>query len=118
MRRTALTSERNGYDPSPMARKDRVPNPPKRPQAPQRRSSPTDPAKTERQRRLLYLIAGSGVVALAIVLGIVFLAGGGGGGERSALEGAGCTLQSVPALPNKSDHSDVPTLTAKPNRPS
>ncbi len=109
-----MTSGRNGYDLSPMARKDRAPNPPKRPQAPQRRSSPIDPAKADRQRRLIYLIAGSGVVALAIVLAIVFLSGGAGGGERSALEGAGCTLQSFPALSNKSDHSDVPTLTAKP----
>jgi hypothetical protein len=98
-----------------MARKDRAPNPPKRPQAPQRRSSPIDPAKAERQRRMLYLIAGSGIVALAIVLAIVFLGGGGGdGGERAALEDAGCTLQSFPALPNKSDHSDVPTLATKP----
>jgi hypothetical protein len=99
-----------------MARKDRAPTPPKRPQAPQRRSSPIDPAKAERQRRILYLVAGSGIVALAIVLAIVFLAGGGGdGGERGALEDAGCTLQSFPALPNKADHSDVPTLTTKPN---
>jgi hypothetical protein len=98
-----------------MARKDRAPNPPKRPQAPQRRSSPTDPAKVERQRRMLYLIAGSGILALGIVLAIVFLGGGGGGGERAALEDEGCTLQSFPALPNKSDHSDVPTLTTKPN---
>lgn len=99
-----------------MARKDRAPTPPKRPQAPQRRSSPTDPAKAERQRRILYLLAGSGIAALAIVLAIIFLAGGGGdGGERGALEDAGCTLQSFPALPNKADHSDVPTLTSKPN---
>ena len=99
-----------------MARKDRAPTPPKRPQAPQRRSSPTDPAKAERQRRILYLLAGSGIAALAIVLAIIFLAGGGGdGGERGALEDAGCTLQSFPALPNKADHSDVPTLETKPN---
>ena len=108
-------SGRNGYDPPPMARKDRAPNPPKRPQAPQRRSTPTDPAKTERQRRIIYLVAASGLVALAIVLGIVFLGGGGGGGgERAAVEDAGCTLQSFPALSNKSDHSDVPTLATKP----
>src|SRR5918995_902189 len=97
-----------------MARKDRVPNPPKRPQAPQRRSTPTDPASAERTRRILYLIAGSGLAALAIVLAIVFLAGGDDGGERAALEDAGCTLQSFPALPNKADHSDVPMLTTKP----
>src|SRR5688500_13991105 len=97
-----------------MARKDRAPNPPKRPQAPQRRSTPTDPAAAERTRRILYLIAGSGLAALAIVLAIVFLAGGGDGGERGALEDAGCTLQNFPALPNKADHSDGPTLTTKP----
>src|SRR5688500_10176856 len=97
-----------------MARKDRAPNPPKRPQAPQRRSTPTDPAAAERTRRILYLIAGSGLAALAIVLAIVFLAGGGDGGERGALEDADCTLQNFPALPNKADHSDVPTLTTKP----
>ncbi|HEX4930525.1 MAG TPA: DUF3105 domain-containing protein [Gaiellaceae bacterium] len=98
-----------------MARKDRAPNPPKRPQAPQRRSTPADPAAAARTRRLLYVIAGSGVAALAVVLLIVFLAGGGGGGERAALEDAGCTLRSFPAVPNKADHSDVATLTAKPN---
>ena len=99
-----------------MARKDRAPNPPKRPQGPQRRSTPADPAATARQRRLLYLIAGSGLAALAIVLAVVFFAGAGGGdgGERSALEDAGCTLQSFPALANQPDHSDVPTLAAKP----
>jgi hypothetical protein len=98
-----------------MARKDRVPNPPKRPQAPQRRSTPTDPAAAQRTRRILYLIAGSGIAALAIVLAIVFLGGGGGdGGEREALEDAGCTLQSFPAVANEADHSDVPALTTKP----
>jgi len=98
-----------------MARKDRAPNPPRRPQAPQRRSTPTDPATAARQRRLLYLIAASGLAALAIVLAVVFLTGGGGdSGERAALEEAGCTLQSFPAQKNEPDHSDVPTLTSKP----
>ena len=64
---------------------------------------------------MLYLIAGSGLAALAIVAAIVLLGGGSGeDDERAALENAGCTLQSFPALANKSDHSDVPTLTAKP----
>ena len=98
-----------------MARKDRAPTPPKRPvQAPQRRSTPASPADTARQKRLLYLIAGSGVLALAIVLGIIFLAGGGSSSEASVLEKAGCTLRSFPALANKSDHSDVPNLVTKP----
>ena len=60
------------------------------------------------------MIAGSGVALLAIVLAIIFFTAGGESGERAALEAAGCTLQSFPALPNKSDHSDVPTLTTKP----
>jgi len=63
---------------------------------------------------MLYLIAGSGLAVLAIVLAIVFLTGGGDGGEQAALEDAGCTLQSFPALANVSDHSDVPTLATKP----
>jgi hypothetical protein len=98
-----------------MARKDRVPNPPKRPQGPQRRSTPTDPAAAKERRKLLALIGGGAVVALVAVLAVVFLAGGGGGkDERQKLEAAGCTLQSFPALPNKADHSDVPTLETKP----
>jgi hypothetical protein len=99
-----------------MARKDRAPTPPKRPvQAPQRRSTPASPADAARQKRLLYLVAGSGVLALAIVLAIILLAGGGGSDDEAAvLEKAGCTLKSYPALPNKPDHSDVPTLAKNP----
>jgi hypothetical protein len=94
-----------------MARKDRAPNPPKRPQAPQRRSTPTDPATAARQRRLLYLIAGSGLAALAVVLAIVFLFGGDDGGERAALEKAGCTLEIKPGLAG--DHNVAIGATTK-----
>ena len=74
-----------------------------------------DPATVERRRRQLYMFAGSGVVLLVAVLAIVFLVGGGGNDdERATLEAAGYTLQSFPALSNKSDHSDVPTLETKP----
>ena len=98
-----------------MARKDRVPNPPKRPvQAPQRRSTPTTAADAERQKRLLYIIAGSGIAALVVVLGFLFLGGSGDKSEAAVLEGAGCTLKSFPAMANKPDHSDVPTLQTKP----
>ena len=98
-----------------MARKDRVPNPPKRPvQAPQRRSTPTTGADAERQRRLLYIIAGSGLAALVVVLGLLFLGGGGGKSEVAVLQDAGCTLKSYEAMANTPDHSDVPTLETKP----
>lgn len=82
-----------------MARKDRSPNPPKRPQAPQRRSSPSAPADPERRRRILYAIAGSGVAALVVVLVVIFLSGGGDAGPTApeALRSAGCTYREFPA---------------------
>lgn len=97
-----------------MARKDRVPSSPKRPQAPQRRSTPAAPRDPAQTRRILYLLAGSGLAALAIVLAVLFLGGGGEDEERAALEEAGCTLRSFPEVKNASSHSDVPTLTTKP----
>lgn len=81
-----------------MARKDRVPNPPKRPQGPQRRSAPADPAVAGQRRKLIVLI-GSGALALvAAVVAVVVLTGGGSGDSRAALEQAGCTLKVVPGV--------------------
>ena len=82
-----------------MARKDRAPTPPKRPQAPQRRTSTStstgrDPAA---QRRLLYIIAATGLLALAVVLGVVFLAGGGDDDLAATMQDGGCQLKTVPA---------------------
>ena len=79
------------------------------PQAPQRRSTPTDPAKTERQRRI-YLVR-LGLVASPIVPG-VFLGGGGGGGGRAAVEDAGYRCELWPC--QLTDHSGVCPLAAKP----
>ena len=80
-----------------MARKDRAPNPPKKPQAPQRRSTPTGPRDADR-RRLLYILAATGLIGLAIVLGVVFFAGGGGDDDlKATMEAAGCELKTVPA---------------------
>ncbi len=113
-----------------MARKDRVPNPPKRPQAPQRRSTPSGPRDAERQRRLLYILAATGLVALAIVLGVVFLAGGDDGEDLAAtMQAGGCELKTVPALvgahtlgpeetstewntdpPTSGPHNDIPAV--------
>ena len=81
-----------------MARKDRVPNPPKRPQAPQRRSTPSSAADAAQRRRLLLILGAAALVAAAAVLGVVFLAGDDGGDDIApVLEAAGCTLQAVPA---------------------
>ena len=78
------------YDGPPMARKDRAPNPPKRPQAPQRRTTSSAGRDPAAQRRLLYIIAATGLVALAIVLGVVFLTGAGGDDDLAAtMESAG-----------------------------
>ena len=95
-----------------MARKDRAPQPPKGPHEPQQRST-TDPGGGGRRRKLLYLVGATGIALLAIVLAVLVL-GGGDEDEQTALENAGCTLESFPALPNEPDHSDVPTLTTKP----
>jgi hypothetical protein len=82
-----------------MARKDRVPNPPKpRVQAPQRRHTGVDRATSDRNRRILLLGAIAALVVAGLVLGIVLVSGRGGGGERAALVDAGCTLQSFPGL--------------------
>jgi hypothetical protein len=79
-----------------MARKDRVPNPPKRPQAPQRRHTQTDPAVAARRRRnLLIGLGAAALIGAAIVLGAIFVSGA-SADEREVLEGAGCTLQTFP----------------------
>ncbi len=62
---------------------------------------------------MVYLIGVTGLVAFAVVLALLFLRGG-DKDERAALENSGCTLDSFPALTNRRDHSDVPTLKTKP----
>jgi hypothetical protein len=96
-----------------MARKDRAPNPPKRPQAPQRRTSTSPGRDPAAQRRLLYIIAATGLVALAIVLGVVFLTGGGGDDDLAAtMQAGGCQLKTVPAAVG--DHSAKLDATSNP----
>jgi hypothetical protein len=82
-----------------MARKDRVPNPPKpRVQAPRRRHTQADQATVARNRRTLLLAGGGALVLAALVAAIIVATGRGSGGERAALEDAGCTLQDYPGL--------------------
>lgn len=95
-----------------MARKDRVPNPPKRPQAPQRRSTPSAPRAADRQRKLLYILAATGLIGLAIVLGVVFLAGGDDEDLAATMKAAGCQLKTVPAVVG--DHSASDDATSNP----
>lgn len=95
-----------------MARKDRVPNPPKRPQAPQRRTTPSAPRDADRQRKLLYILAATGLVALAIVVGVVFLAGGDDEDLAATMEAAGCQLKTVPA--QVGNHSAAENATSDP----
>lgn len=93
-----------------MARKDRVPNPPKRPQAPQRRHAQSDPAVAARRRRnLLYALGGAALLAGAIAL-VAVLSSRGGEDERQVLEDAGCTLQTFPGQ----EGSHLENLNAKP----
>jgi len=93
-----------------MARKDRVPNPPKRPQAPQRRHDAVDPAVAARRRRnLLIAVAAAAIVAAVIGLGAV-LASGSDGDARQALEDAGCSFQTFTAQEGR----HVASLEAKP----
>ena len=94
-----------------MARKDRVPDPPKRSQGPQRRTTTSTPQDDARRRRLLYLVAGAGVVALAVVLGFLLL-GGDGEDERAVIEAAGCTYEVAPG--QTGDHTAELTATSDP----
>jgi Protein of unknown function (DUF3105) len=97
-----------------VARKDRVPNPPKRQQGPQRRTASADPAVAARRRRA-FLLAAVGALALVAAVGaIVLLTSRGGSDTRATLVDAGCTYENFPGLLNAPDHSDVTSLDAKP----
>ncbi|MBA3365226.1 MAG: DUF3105 domain-containing protein [Actinobacteria bacterium] len=103
-----------------MAKKTRTPTPPRRPvQAPKVRTGSKRGASgsgTDRQRLLLYGLAASGFLALAaVILALTVLGGDGESGVAEKMTAAGCTFTTYPALPNKSDHSDVPSLQTKPN---
>ncbi len=94
-----------------MARKDRAPAPPRGAvQAPKQRRSQSGPPDPARTRRLLYLVAGSGVLALLVVVAIIVFAGGGSGkDEKVVLAENGCTLDTYPGLTG----THVTSLTAK-----
>lgn len=106
-----------------MAKKPKTPPPPRKVQAPKQRhdQKASDP---DRQRKILYGVAGAGIIGLIVALIIVF-AGGGTTGDtdknadskvRSAMTAAGCTFVSKPVLPpkdKKNFHNDAPTPETK-----
>jgi hypothetical protein len=94
-----------------MARKDRAPTPPKRPQAPRKRTTSRD--SDARRRMILYAAAVAGAVALVAVT-TLFAAGRGGvsADPTAALKKAGCTYKIVTAA-KAGVH--INNLNAKPN---
>lgn len=95
-----------------MARKDRVPNPPKRPQGPQRRSVAADPAVAEQRRKLVFLVGAGALALAAAVAAVILFTGGGSSDSRTALEAAGCTLKVVPGVTG--EHSAAITANSDP----
>lgn len=71
---------------------------------------------------LLFAFAAAGLVALAVVIGVIAFSGGGGGSNEvndtevaATMRAAGCTYRSVAPAPFRPNHLDMPTLTTKPN---
>jgi hypothetical protein len=86
----------------PPKKKPRTPPPPRRVQAPQVRATERTPGELEaRHRAILYAIAGSGVVALIVVLALVAFGGGNGNAKAAAkaLAAAGCQYKHYPEQP-------------------
>src|SRR6476661_9283452 len=92
-------------------KKPRTPTPPRRVQAPQRRTDAPDPAA--RHRMILYGISAAGFVGLVVVVLIVALAGGGGNAKAAiaTIRAHGCQYQKYPAQPRTPHYA---TLNPKP----
>ena len=69
-----------------------------------------------RARLILYAVAASGIVALAVVIGIVVLGGGSSGSEKAgkAIVAAGCQYKHYPAQA-RSPHYTKLNPTPKPS---
>jgi Protein of unknown function (DUF3105) len=93
-----------------MAKKPKTPTPPRRVQAPQRRTDAPDMG--ERGRRILYAIAAGGVVALVAVILLVTV-GGGGSAKAAAktIAAQGCTYKHFKELPRAPHYA---TMTPSP----
>ena len=88
-------------------KKPRTPTPPRRVQAPQRRTDAPDPAA--RHRLILYGISGAGFVALIVVVLIVVLAGGSSNAKAAidTIRAQGCQYHKYPAQPRTPHYSTL-----------
>ena len=86
-----------------MAKKSRTPAPPRPVQAPRRRTTaPTKTADAARQKLILYGVAGSGILALAVVIALFLFTRGSGAdvaAAQKAMAAAGCTFKSYSQQP-------------------
>ena len=86
-----------------MAKKSRTPAPPRPVQAPRRRTTaPTKTADAARQKLILYAVAGSGILALAVVIALFLFTRGSGAdvaAAQKAMAAAGCTFKSYSQQP-------------------
>jgi Protein of unknown function (DUF3105) len=88
-----------------VAKKPRTPPPPRRVQAPKQRHDERRGLDPQRQRMILYGLAGSGLVGLAVVLVVIFAGGKSSpAGKPSAvaatMKAAGCTLVTAKSSPS------------------
>lgn len=83
-----------------MAKKTRTPPPPRRVQAPKKRTGHR--RDREQPRRRLPLLAGAlgAIAALAAVVGVAFVMGGSSTGVAETMRAAGCTYREVDARQN------------------
>jgi hypothetical protein len=105
-----------------MAKKSRTPPPPRRPvQAPKRR---VDSRTADDRRRLLLLVAfaAAGLVALAVVIGLIALSGGTNNASSAdssdasvtaAMQKVGCTVTNVKPVIWEKTKTHVPSLDTK-----
>lgn len=92
--------------------KPRTPTPP-RPQGPKQRSGPSA-GSAARQRTILYVAAGSGILGLVVVVAVFALGGSPGSSLKSAIstiQNQGCQYKQYPALPRTPHYA---TLTPSP----
>ena len=91
-------------------KKPKTPTPPRRVQAPQRRTdvkSPGDPAA--RHRAVLYGVSGAGIVALVAIVLVVALGGGSSSAKAAAttIRNQGCQYHHYPELPRAPHYSTM-----------